>query len=393
MNKRLFSIVLMVTVSLLPMVVTPLISAEAASFNAAQSPRQIEYRVGLSPKQIWDGTIEYFKGRGFTTVVLIAADSSPYEQELQKIKQMGMYPILDIERVIWTGKTSVPIHTFHSTFDMWRRAGWTHVASEGGRSGDLDCLKNYFSEFTFFNCDHCGIWKDFHMHPFTSEMSWETFVTGQIPAIQRGALESYPLGKEQGILAGVWGPENDCRNVATYKALLDWSYASNVPFTHFHVFFDIGPTLTNYKQLGFESIVAELQKYYPPKPAPSLTPYAFITNVQLVPGASRHLMWEIANTGTSDVWVAPYATFYTPAATASGYAKGPTTAGHYVYNGAALTTTRNGWVKIPAGGSQTVFSPAVAPPNVRWTTYNTYAYYNQRYHGWLYSNTPYSAMK
>ena len=83
---------LMATMALLPVIATPLISAEAASFNAVQSPRQIEYRVGLSPRQIWDGTIEYFKDRGFTTVVLIAADSSPYQQELQKIKRMGMYP-------------------------------------------------------------------------------------------------------------------------------------------------------------------------------------------------------------------------------------------------------------------------------------------------------------
>ena len=393
MNKRLFLTVLMATMALLPVIATPLLSAEAASFNAVQSPRQIEYRVGLAPKQIWDGTIEYFKDRGFTTVFLIAADASPYQQELQKIKGMGMYPILDIEYVIWKGKQSVPIHTFDSTFDMWRRAGWTHVASEGGRPGDLDCLKNYFSEFTFFNCAHGGIWKNFHVHPFTSEMSWETFGTGQIPAIQRGALESYPLGKEQGILAGVWGPENDCRNVATYKGLLDWSYANNVGFTHFHVFFDIGPTLADYKRLGFESIVAKLQEYYPAKPGPSLTPYAFITNVQVVPGAPHHFTWDIANTGTSDVWVAPYATFYTPAATALGYAKGPTTAGHYVYNGAALTTTRNGWVKVPAGGSITVISPAVVPPNVKWAMYNTYAYYNQGYYGRLYTNTPYSAMK
>ncbi len=108
MDKRLFSTVLMATVALLPVIATPLLSVEAASFNAVQSPRQIEYRVGLSPKQIWDGTIEYFKDRGFTTVVLIAADASPYQQELQKIKKMGMYPILDIERVIWKGKTSGP---------------------------------------------------------------------------------------------------------------------------------------------------------------------------------------------------------------------------------------------------------------------------------------------
>ncbi len=122
--KRTLPVALLITSSMVPL--AP--NAEASSIPK----RPIDYWVGLAPWQIWDGTIKYFREQGFTTVVLIAAESDPYDKEFRKIRQLGMYPILDIERVIWHGKTKVSIHTFHSVFNMWQRAGWTHVASEGG---------------------------------------------------------------------------------------------------------------------------------------------------------------------------------------------------------------------------------------------------------------------
>ncbi|HYA60499.1 MAG TPA: hypothetical protein VED16_00270, partial [Candidatus Acidoferrum sp.] len=100
MNKKLFAMML-TAVLLLLTVWTPLKTAAADSepVTPTQMPSQLEYRVGLSPDRLWDGTIEYFKEKGFTSVVLIAADTNPYEKELQKIKQMGMYPILDLEYI------------------------------------------------------------------------------------------------------------------------------------------------------------------------------------------------------------------------------------------------------------------------------------------------------
>jgi hypothetical protein len=337
------------------------------------------------------------KTKALRLVFLIANDAVPYQQELQKIKQMGMYPILDIEHVIWDGakKQSIPIQNFTDAFSMWKRAGWMYVASEGGRTGDLEYLRNYFSRFTFFNCDKCGIWKHFHVEPLTSEVSWEMLYSQEISYIQTGAPKSYALGKGQGILAGVWSTNNDCLNLATYKALLDWSYANNVGFTHFQVFFGVGPTLADYKRLGFETIISQLQQYYPPKHAPSLSSSAYVTNVRLVPDAPRYLMWDVTNTGNIDIWVAPYAKFYKQN-TALGYAAGAVTIGYYTYNGDAVATTLKynglGWVKVPAGKSITVFSPGVVPLDAKWAVYNAYVY-DSAFNGWLYNDTAYSTMR
>ena len=168
MKKKIFAAFF---VALLAISATVGMTAKTAVITAY--PRPIEYRVALPPQLIWDGTLDYFRNKGFTTVILIATDDVPYDKELQKIKQMGMYPILDIEHMIWAQSrlASVPIHNFQYAFDMWKKAGWTHVASEGGRQGDLDYLKNYFSKFTFFNCDKCGIWGDFHLQPLTTDVS------------------------------------------------------------------------------------------------------------------------------------------------------------------------------------------------------------------------------
>ncbi|HYB59733.1 MAG TPA: hypothetical protein VEB88_05755, partial [Candidatus Acidoferrales bacterium] len=148
MSKKLIilalSLLLGCSASILPVVSTALQSISktapaASAADAAPIPR-LDYRVSLAPNQIWDGTIEYFKERGFTTVVLIAAEPAPYDKELQKIREMGMYPILDIEYVIWNGgvNKSTPITQYDAAFNTWKQAGWDHVATEGGRSGDFD---------------------------------------------------------------------------------------------------------------------------------------------------------------------------------------------------------------------------------------------------------------
>ena len=360
-------------------------------------PPQLEYRVGLSPSQIWDGTIEYFKERGFTSVVLVAADTDPYEKELQKIKQTGMYPILDVEYIIWNGgeQKSTSINNFTQAFATWKRVGWTHVATEGGRNNDLDVLKDYFTRFTFFNCDRCGIYKGFNKHPYTTDMSWEMFYTSQIGNIKRGAVESYNLGKGQGILAGVWDANNDCRNVATYKNLLDWSYSKNVGFTHFHVFFGLGYKLADYKRLGFESIVSELQRYYPPKPAPSQPPSLFITSVREVPAYPNRLVWDITNTGTEAAWVAPYAILYNQTTSLPGYARGEAIVSQNASSGAEATVSQNGglgWVRLEANSGVTIVSPATVSADTKWAVYNAYTDNDTSIQGRLYSSLPYTTV-
>ena len=264
--------------------------------------------MSLAPNQIWDGTIEYFKAQGFTTVVLVAAEPLPYDNELQKIKQLGMYPILDIEYIIWNGgaNKSTPITQFDSDFSMWKQAGWQNVATEGGRSGDLATLKDYFATITYFNCDLCGLWQDGHRSPDVTEMSWETYYPSEIPSIQQGALISYNLGKPQGITAGVWDKNNANLNYDTYKTLLDWSYSEGVGFTHFNVFFGLGATIADYQRLGFPAIISQLQQNYPPKPI-GAWPAITVTSVRQVPNPQNSIVWDITNLGDKEAWVAPYA--------------------------------------------------------------------------------------
>lgn len=398
MNKKLFTMIL-ATVLLLLTVWAPLktVAVDVEPFTPTQMPPQLEYRVGLSPKQLWDGTIEYFKEKGFTTVVLIVADTDPYEKELQKIKQMGMYPILDLEYIIWNeGKQkSTSIHNFTTALTMWKQAGWTHVATEGGRNDDLEVLKDYFTKFTFFNCDRCGIYKGFNKNRYTTEMSWEMFFRSQIGSVKRGAVDSYNLGKGQGILAGVWEANNDCRNYETYKSVLDWSYSKNVGFTHFHVFFGLGSTLADYKRLGFETIISELQQHYPPKPAPSQPPSLFITSVKEVPTYPNCLVWDVTNTGTDDVLVAPYATLYNETTALPGYVWGETIASQNVSIGveSAINQTGGlGWARVGANSSVTIVSPANVSADTKWAVYNAYTDSGTSVQERLYSSSPYTTV-
>src|SRR5450756_2181120 len=268
---------------------TPTITTTAPAASNVTSTRYLDYRVSLAPDQISNDTLGYFKAHGFTTVVLVAAEAIPYDKELQKIKQLGMYPILDIEVVIWNGgnNKSTPITEFDKAFATWRDAGWWNVATEGGRSGDFEKLKDYFPQITFFNCDKCGLWKDGYRNSYVTEMSWETYYPSEIASIQRGALISYNLGKPQGMTAGVWQSNNENLNYSTYKELLDWSYANSVGFTHFNVFFGLGATLADYQRLGFETIISKLQQDYPPKPMGTWP--ITVRSVRQVPVSYTHL--------------------------------------------------------------------------------------------------------
>ena len=72
-----------------------------------------------------------------------------------------MLPIIDVEMPIWDGGQlqSTPISSFSGYFQSLKNAGWQYVASEGGRTGDLAYMKNYFQGYVNFNCDQCGLWK------------------------------------------------------------------------------------------------------------------------------------------------------------------------------------------------------------------------------------------
>lgn len=370
-----------------------------AASDTAPVPR-LDYRVSLAPNQIWDGTIEYFKARGFTTVMLVAAEPVAYEKELEKIKQMGMYPILDIEYVIWNGgnNKSTPITQYGAAFSTWKQAGWDHVATEGGRSGDFDTLHNYFQKITYFNCDKCGLWKEgwwwqnYYQNKYTTEMSWETYYLSEIPWIQQGAQTSYNLANPQGIMAGVWAKNNADLNYDTYKSLLDWSYAHDVGFTHFNVFFGLGATLADYQRLGFDAIISKLQQNYPPKPIGS-RPEITVTSVRQMPSPQNKIAWDITNLGNAEALVAPYAILHNGTAALPGRLDGDRILRQGGSNDSpTLQKDGYGWAYIGAGESISILSPPTIPAGTKGAAYNVYVDDNNSSGEWLYSQPLYTTV-
>jgi hypothetical protein len=271
MNKIRFALPCVLALLLVATITAP--ATAASTQSTATQTHPIEYQIGCGQAMIWDGSLEYFKEHGFSTVHLVVRDQNTYQAELAKIKSLGMKGIIDIEIPIWDGgkKKNVPIEQFASYFKSLKAAGWEYVASEGGRQGDANYIAQYFAGYVNYNCDQCGLWKNMHVQSGTVVNSWESFYPQEWKYIQQGTKESAALGKENGILAGVWGgSSNPIRQNSlsggspNYKEMLDWSYANGVGFNHFHVWCSINSNgLASYKRLGFEQIVTELQKTYP----------------------------------------------------------------------------------------------------------------------------------
>src|SRR5674476_1394081 len=271
MNKIRFALPCVLALLLVATITAP--ATAASTQSTATQTHPIEYQIGCGQAMIWDGSLEYFKEHGFSTVHLVVRDQNTYQAELAKIKSLGMKGIIDIEIPIWDGgkKKNVPIEQFASYFKSLKAAGWEYVASEGGRQGDTNYIAQYFAGYVNYNCDQCGLWKNMHVQSGTVVNSWESFYPQEWKYIQQGTKESAALGKGNGILAGVWGgSSNPIRQNSlsggspNYKEMLDWSYANGVGFNHFHVWCSINSNgLASYKRLGFEQIVTELQKTYP----------------------------------------------------------------------------------------------------------------------------------
>ncbi len=294
MDTKALSACLVVSIFGLSVVMGSVTVARPAQNAKATHP--IEYHIGGPASMVNDGSLEYFKAHGFSVFHLVVRDQGTYQAELAKIKSLGMKPVLDIEVPIWdAGRFSGnPITGYASYFQSLKAAGWEYVASEGGRNGDVAYIAQFFKGYVNYNCDQCGLWHTstgylFHTQPGTVVNSWESYYPQEWPAIQQGAKEAAALGKENGILAGVWGGGANpiLQNSLTggspnYKEMLDWSYANGCGFTHFHVWCSISPNgLAQYKQLGFEQVVAQLQQSYPAKSAvaPPKTPTTLsITN-------------------------------------------------------------------------------------------------------------------
>jgi hypothetical protein len=237
---------------------------------------QISYQFSITPNACFDGvTIPYFKSHHFDTAQLVVSDQSNPSGAIAALKNAGFSVVVDIEQVIWAGgNVGTPISNFAGYFQMLKNAGVEYVSSEGGRDGDLDFLKNYFKGYMNYNCDQCGLWKNFYSHPFTVWNSWESYYDSEWQYIQQGCK----AGKKNGILAGCWTANNpilsNSRNNSglTYMGMADWM-ASNGGLDHWAIWAGINDgMLAQYKALGFEPLVAALQAKYPPRgsgPAPT----------------------------------------------------------------------------------------------------------------------------
>jgi len=277
------AVLFVLSLFLLSIVVAPARAAtpatpETPNSGVTTATHPIEYHIACPPSMINDGSLDYFKAHGFSTVELIAPDQQPYKAELDKITSLGMRPIIDIETPIWSGGrcANTPIASYSAYFQSLKAAGWQYVASEGGRDGDCSYLHQFFKGYINYNCDQCGLWKDVYKDPFTVMNSWECYYPQEWQYIQQGAKEAASLGKQNGLLAGVWeyGSNGVSANPIltnsknggspSYKSMLDWSYANGIGFTHFAVWCAYAQGLSTYKQLGFEQVVAQLQVRYPP---------------------------------------------------------------------------------------------------------------------------------
>jgi len=120
-----------------------------------------------------------------------------------------------------------------------------------------------------------------------------------------------------------------------------------------------------------------------------------VTKVVRVGG--NFLEWDVANFGSSEVWVAPYANIYMPINTAPYFSKidiigGGASLGGESYYIIGIITDRGiphpyhgfGWMNIPAGGSVKFYSHGIVPLYARWVGYNVQVYSNgfhQLYNG------------
>jgi len=283
-------------------------NATAAQPLVGATTHPIQYWIGCAPSMVDDGTsLTYFQQHGFTAVVVVVPDTQTYQTELNKIKSLGMTPIIDIEMPIWDGGQlqSTPISSFSGYFQSLKNAGWQYVASEGGRTGDLEYMQNYFQGYVNFNCDQCGLWQNVYKDPFTVANSWESYYPSEWPSIQNGSEQAAALGIQNGILAGAWansGGDNQIyansesgSGTPSYLSMLNWSYANGIGFTSFQVWCGDNPNgLSQYKSLGFDKIVANLQTYYPPTSSASLSPWSSIGG-QLVSGTGPAVSTQNAN--------------------------------------------------------------------------------------------------
>ncbi len=138
-----------------------------------------------------------------------------------------------------------------------------------------------------------------------------------------------------------------------------------------------------------------------PRSLPTRTsiPSLSMNTLRLVPSHPHYFEWGITNPGTADAWIAPYAILYKQTAAAPGYARDGDAIALYARDettGNWTTAYHSGgydWFSARAGHTYRFYSGPVVPADVKWVVYNARLYYNEAFHGWLYSSWPYATLR
>lgn len=243
----------------------------------------INYAVSVTSGSISD-LPGYIKDWKINAVDLISTGgaSNTYASELAYIKSLKLTPRLDIEMDIWAGgQIQSAISNFSGYLQNVKAVGWPAVSSEGGRAGDANYIKSLGLGYVNYNCDQCGLWNaGLHTEAGTVMNLWEAYYPSEVSYIQQGASS----GKPNGVLAGAWansGGDNQILSnslgggTPSYKSIFDWFVANGHPIDTFEVWGGTNSSRGENTALGFDGIVANLQKYYPPNgvgPSPGPAP-------------------------------------------------------------------------------------------------------------------------
>jgi hypothetical protein len=234
----------------------------------------LNYAVSVTAGSIGD-LPKYKTDWKINTVDLVSTGgaSNTYAKELAYIKSLSLIPRLDIEMDIWAGgQIQTPIGNFTSYLQALKVAGWTTVCSEGGRSGDPTFIRSTGLRYVNYNCDQCGLWKDIYTDAGTVLNLWEAYYPSEVQYITQAAGS----GKPNGILAGAWsnsGGDNQILGNSldglqpSYQSIIASLIALGHTVTDFEVWGGENSSRAENSALGFDTIVANLQKYYPPNGA------------------------------------------------------------------------------------------------------------------------------
>ena len=146
-------------------------------------------------------------------------------------------------------------------------------ASEGGRPEDPNFISQ-FGGMVYENCDCCGYWQgELWKSPVIRIIALETYFSEQLEANHVIAQQAHDTGHRYiGILCGMWEPNNPCRNAEIYINELQFYQSLTGNNVIVYYWRDGGSNADTYKNTGFDTIIPQIQKIFPPSTVPPHKP-------------------------------------------------------------------------------------------------------------------------